>query len=125
MSELIQWPDTGELNRRVEIKQWQDVPDFGTGLDYTEDDGLKTWAKVETMAGSKYWGYAQVSEDATHAFWVRYRTGTRPSDLTGSHVIELNKFRYRILSCTDVGGAGRFTLIQAKELGPVTLEALL
>lgn len=112
-------PAAGDLNRRIAIKAWTDVPNAAFGLDQTFDAGISRWAKVEPVHGLALRAGMNTEEIPTHLFWVRYTPGTRPEDLTASHVVEWNGRRYRIMNSIDVNDAGCFTRITTKDLGAI------
>jgi len=117
----IRWPETGELNRRVVIRKWQDQANAAFGIDQTFDCGISRWAKIAPVSGVAYWGSKQIDEEITHRIWVRYGEGTRPEDITGEHVVDyqVGGRRYRVKRATNVGDAGQFTMIEVKELGAI------
>lgn len=115
----VSWPDSGELQRRITIRVWSDVPNAAFGLDHIYDAGIQRWAKLEPVSGLQYWGTQQIAESPTHRVWVRYGTGTKPEDITGQHVIEHGGRRYRVLRTTNIEDAQRFTMIEAKDLGSI------
>lgn len=114
----ITWPDTGELNRRIVIRRWQDMTAFGGGIAQDTDPGTPCWAKKSPVSGVRYWGGKQIGEEVTHLFWVRYQIAT-PEQITGEHVVEHDNRRYRVLRTTNVGDAQRFTMIETKDLGEI------
>lgn len=122
----IEWPtNTGDLNRRIKIKPWTDVPSSeGPGIDPVYGAGINVWAKRQPLRGSANWQGQQIEEQATDLFWVRQAPpatgkpfGTRPEDLGGDKVIEHRGRRFRILRTMDAGGELRFTMIYCKDLG--------
>lgn len=115
------WPDVGELVRRVKIRRWYDNADSDFGIQQDHDTGLDRWAKIEPVSGSAYWGSKQISETMTHRIWVRWGTGTKPQDITGQHVVDYpnENQRFRVLRTTNVGDAQRFTMIEVKLLGEI------
>ena len=116
------WPDTGELVRRVVIRLWQDVPDSnGFGIDQTFSAGITRWAKIEPISGGDFWASKQIGDGVTHRIWVRYATGTRPSDLGGQYVIDYiaQNLRYRVKRVLDVNNAGVMVAIDCTELGAI------
>lgn len=112
----ITLPETGELNRKIRIRLWTDVPNVTFGLTQTFDEGFKRWSKKEPINSLTLLHGENTSESPTDLFWVRYASKTRPEDLTTEHVIELDGKRYRILSVVDVGGLQLFTRIATKYL---------
>lgn len=116
---MIELPTAGQLNRRIAIKLWSDVPNVAFGIDQTFDAGIERWAKVEPVHGIAIRAGMQTGEVPTHLFWVRRSPGTRPEELTAAHVVEWQGRRYRIMDSIDVNDAGRFTRITAKDLGAI------
>ncbi len=112
-------PQAGELNRRITIRLWADVPNAAFGLDQTFDPGTPRWAKVEPIHSLAIRAGQQTGEEPTHLVWVRYSPGTRPQDISASHVIEWRGRRYRVLDSIDVADAGRFTRITVKDIGVI------
>ena len=112
-------PSIGELNRRVAIRQFSDVPNNVFGSTLTEDTGITRWAKIAPVSGALYFGTKQVGDDITHRVWVRYGTATRPQDITGAHVIECEGSRYRVKRASDFEGARQFTMIEVTLLGSI------
>ena len=112
-------PSPGELNRRILIRQWADVPNVSFGIDQTFDAGITRWAKKDPIHGLQIRMGAQTAEVPTDLFFVRAGTGTRPEDITTTHVVEFNGRRYRVLDAIDVNGAGEYTRITAKDLGVI------
>ena len=113
------WPDTGEMQRRIVIRLWSDVPNSAFGLDHTADKGITRWAKVDPVQGIAIRAGMQTGEIPTHLFWVRYSHGTRPEEITAAHVVEWNGHRYRVLDAINIEDAQRFTRISAKDLGVI------
>lgn len=112
-------PSAGELNRRIAIRQWADVPNAAFGLDQAFEPGIDRWAKHEPIHGLAMRAGSQVEEVPTDLFWVRYGQGTKPEDVTPGHVVEWQGRRYRVLDTIDVDGARVFTRISAKLLGVI------
>lgn len=113
-------PDTGEMQRRITIKTWSDVPNAAFGIDQTFDAGIQRWAKVAPIHGLSIRFGMQTGEVPTHLFWVRYGPDTRPEDFTANHVIEWQGRRYRVLDAIDVNNDNRFTRISTKDLGDIS-----
>lgn len=111
-------PTVEQLNRRVRLKLWADVPSGAFGLNQTFDSGLPLWSKVEPVHGLAIRAGMNTDEVPTHLFWVRYREATKPANISRSHVIEWNSRRYRVLDAINVGDRQRFTRITAKDIGP-------
>lgn len=117
---MIRLPVAEELNRSVQLRIWNDVPNAAFGLDQTFDAGRKLFAKVEPVYGLAIRAGAQTGEVPTHLFWIRYGTGTRPQDITSSHVFEWQGRRYRVIDAINVGDMQRFTQVSVKDLGAIS-----
>lgn len=112
-------PNPGELQRRIVIRTWSDVPNAAFGVDQTFDAGIPRWAKVEPIYGIAIRAGMNTGEVPTHLFWVRYGPGTQDVDINASQVIEWRGRRYRVLDAINVNNADRFTRISAKDLGAI------
>ena len=112
-------PDSGELQRRIKIRLWSDVPNAAFGLTPEYDQGIDRWAKVEPVHGLAIRAGMQTGEVPTHLFWGRYGPGTRPEEITGGHVIEWAGQRYRVLDASNIDDAQRCTRITTKHLGGI------
>lgn len=113
-------PDPGELNRRVDIRVWQDLPNAAFSLDRNEGAPLRVWAKLESVGAMAFYGTQQTGEGLTHRAWVWRIEGTRPEQITNRHVVEHDGQRYRALRSIDVNGERNMTVIELKHLGPAT-----
>lgn len=113
-------PGAGDLNRRILIRLQTDVPNAQFGIDQTFDAGLPRWAKKEPIHSLTLRAGMNTDEAPTDLFWVRWGTGTKPTDLTAAHVIDYCGRRYRVLDTIDVDDRHEFTRISAKDLGVIT-----
>lgn len=116
---MLKLPSSGELNRRITIRKWTDVPNVALDADQTVDAGIDRWAKVEPVGGVTYWGTKQTGENVTHRFWIRFGLNSEPEDFTGAHVIEWKGRRYRVHRATNVNDAQVYTMIEAGDLGSI------
>lgn len=112
-------PEAGELQRRIKIRVWSDVPNGAFGVDQAFDAGIDRWAKVEPIYGIAIRAGMNTGEVPTHLFWVRYGPDTQPEDFNASQVIEWRGRRYRVLDAINVANADRFTRISAKDIGAI------
>lgn len=112
-------PHPGELNCLIVIRTWADVPNAAFGLDQTFDPGTDCWAKREPIHSIAMRAGQNTSESPSDLFWVRWSVGTRPDDITVSHVVEFEGHRFRVLDAIDVDNAHRFTRITTKDLGAI------
>jgi head-tail adaptor len=76
-------PAIGELNRRIQIRLRTDVPNASFGIDETYDVGIPRWAKKEPVHSLAIRSGQNTGEEPTDLFWVRWGTGTKPTDFTG------------------------------------------
>lgn len=112
-------PGPGELNQRLHVREWSDVPNAAYGLDQTETPGRKLWGKMESVGAQVFWGTAQTGEGITHRAYVWRVKGTEPEAFTGRHVIEHAGFRYRVMRSIDVNGERVMTAVELKVLGAI------
>lgn len=113
-------PDTGELNRRIVIRLWMDVPNASFNVDQTFDTGITRWAKVEPIRGIASRMGVTTGEEPTHFFWVRYAAETPAEYFAQNRVIEYRARRFRILDAQNFQDADRFIRITAKDLGAIS-----
>lgn len=111
----MQMPKPGELNRRITIKDWQDVPNASAGIDQNFTGPLTTWAKHEPVGARLYQESMQLNEVVTDRFYIRYRESFA---VDKNKVIEYDGTRFRIRRGSDLGGMRRFIVIETEALGP-------
>ena len=116
---LFNVPTAGDLNRRIQIRVWSDVPNGAFGVDQVFGTAISRWAKRDPIHSLAMRAGVNTGEAVTDLFWVRWGTGTKPEDITVSHVIELDGQRYRVMDAIDVSNLHRFTRISAKHLGAI------
>jgi SPP1 family predicted phage head-tail adaptor len=112
-------PLTGELNRRISIKSWQDMPAMGGGVTQNLPEIGKAWAKIEPVGTAIYFGTQQTGEQVTHRIIYRMRTGMTERDVTAEHVVDYATYRYRVMRASNMNDSDRFVLLEVKELGHV------
>lgn len=112
-------PGPGELNQRLRLREWSDIPNASNGLDQSESAGRKLWGKMECVGAQMFWGSMQTGEGITHRAYVWRVPGTEPEAFTGRHVIEHAGFRYRVMRSIDVNGERVMTAVELKVLGPI------
>lgn len=112
-------PESGDLQRRITIRLWSDVPNAAFGLDTNLDVGIDRWAKVDPVQGLAIRAGMNTGEVPTHLFWVRYGSGTKPEEITQAHVVEWNGRRFRVMDAINMFDAQRFTRITTKDLGAI------
>ncbi len=119
MSEALLLPGTGELNRRIIIRLWTDVPNAEFGVDASFDAGITRWAKVEPIRGIRMRMGMNTEEEPTHFFWVRFSFAAPAEYFAQNRVIEYRGRRFRILEAQDFQDVHRFIRITAKDLGAI------
>ena len=112
-------PRAGQLNRRILIRLQTDVPNAAFGVDQTFSAGLARWAKKEPIHSLAMRAGMNTDEAPSDLFWVRWGTGTKPTDITSAHVIDYAGRRYRVVDTIDVDDRHEFTRISAKDLGAI------
>lgn len=113
----MQMPKPGELNRRITIKDWQDVPNAAAGIDQNFTAPLSACAKHEPVGAKLYQESVQLNEVITDRFYIRYRPGFK---VDKNKVIEFDGTRFRIRRGSDLGGMKRFIVIECEALGPTS-----
>ena len=112
----MEFPSTGDLNRRITIKDWQDEPNSDAGIDPTFTKDVSVWAKHEPVGAGIRQGSAQINELITDRFYVRYREYLRKK-LTKNTRFFYRGSAYLVRTCTDLKGARLFLVIECEELG--------
>lgn len=113
-------PTSGDLNRRVTLRKWQDVAAAGFGIDATFDAGATVWASVEPVGSAIFWGTQQIENGITHRIIVRRTAAINEIAITGEHVAEHAGQRYRIKRASDLNGERRFVVFEVEVLGGIT-----
>lgn len=119
MSEALTLPDTGELNRRILVRLWLDVPNTGFGVDQTFDAGITLWAKVEPIRGIASRMAMATVEEPTHFLWVRFSFSMPAEYYAQNRVVEYRGRRFRIIDAQNFQDANRYVRITAKDLGAI------
>lgn len=107
-----QFPEPGELNRRILVRRRNEVPteDFGSEPQYTDIRHL--WAKVRQVSPTVMHASVQTERAVTHYFTVRYRSG-----ITVDDEVVYSGMLYAIKRARDLNSARRFLLLECEELG--------
>jgi SPP1 family predicted phage head-tail adaptor len=105
-------PLIGELRHRAELRCWRDTPGDDDATDSETALVTTVWAKIEPVGGATYVGSTQIGAAITHRITFRYR-----ADVTASFVVTLRGRLYRVRRVTDLGGEGRFTVLECEEEG--------
>jgi len=112
-------PAAGELNRRIVIKGWQDMPAMGGGITQTFDAGKPASAEHQPVGAAIFFGTKQIEEGVTDRFIIRRSGELNERTITGEHVIEWDGQRYRVRRASDLEGARKFVMIETENIGNV------
>ena len=112
-------PSAGEMNRRVSIKTWQDIPVMGGGIAPSYGIGIAAWAAIEPVGNAIFFGTKQVGEGVTHRITIRRSSQLTERTITGEHVVEGGGLRYRVKRATALNGGRDFVMMEVEELGNV------
>ncbi|WP_200286537.1 phage head closure protein [Pantoea ananatis] len=109
-----QFPDPGELDKRVTLRQRIDrsMGDFDTESTY--QNVRDVWAKVRQVGATTLHESAQTEQAVTHYFTVRYR-----SNITSDYELVFGGSVYAVKRGRDLNSAKRFLLLECEELGLV------
>lgn len=112
-------PSIGNMNAPVLVREWQDVPAIGGGIDQTFDAGHRVWASLVPVGAALFYGTAQIEAGVTHRMvtWRSARTNERT--VTAAHVVECEGTRYRVRRATAMDQERQFILVDLTELGAI------
>lgn len=105
-------PQIGRLNRLIQLKDWQDVPEVSGGVIRQLTLIAEVYASVSPVAGSIFHASKQTGSGVTHQIIIRYRPG-----LNDSTVVVYAGRQYRVARVTDMNDERRFTVLEVEELG--------
>ena len=111
----MKMPHAGELNRRITISNWLDVPDGTTGIDQTYSDDVIRWCKMEPVGAAIFHGSKQTNDNVTHRAWLRYESGI--ARITADQRMTHNGTEYAVRRVADLNDARQFLVIDVEELG--------
>lgn len=113
-------PTDSELDKRVTVRVRADAPNASFGLDETYGEAFGRWARIRPAGPMVHYtsGQAQEGEAVTHFIDMRRGVKVTPELMTADKVIEHKGRRYRVLRATDMEGAGLFTSVECKDIGP-------
>jgi hypothetical protein len=115
----MNYPDIGELDKRVRVRRWQDEPDDAQGIEQTYDVGVPAWARIEPTGSALFYGLQQVEPGVTHRL-ATWRTKQLNADVVGGgHVVDCRGMRYRVRRATDINGQQDFLLLDLEQLGAI------
>jgi len=106
------FPDPGELDKAVILRQRVDQPasDYGTAEEYIN---IKTvWAKIRQVGATTLHESTQTDNKITHYFTVFFRPG-----ITSDFEILHAGIVYAVRRAMDLNNAGLFLRLECEELG--------
>lgn len=112
-------PSIGQFDKRARIREWQDVPAIGTGIEQTEDSGVTVWASIEPTGAALFYGTQQVETTVTHRLKTWRTALVNALVITGAHVVEHRSIRYRVRRATDLDSGGAFVQLDLEQLGAI------
>ncbi len=105
-------PQPGELNKRVVIRQREDVPVNGFGVTPFYPEQFPAWAKISQTSATTYRETAQTDNAVTHYVIIRWRRG-----ITSDFEVVHGEQVYRVQRGRDLNDQRRFLLLECTELG--------
>lgn len=108
-------PATGELNRRVMIRQRTDKPAKDFGLDSAFSGEVWRWASILPVGTAAYAAGVQLDAKVTHRVTFRFLDG-----ISEDHEVVHGAKIYRVRRVADLNGAHRFTVLEVEMIGGVT-----
>lgn len=112
-------PEASEFDKRVRIREWQDVPAIGTGIEQTQDSGVAVWASITPTGAALFYGTQQVETTVTHRLKTWRTARVNALVITGSHVAEHKGMRYRVKRATDLDAHDAFVQLDLEQLGAI------
>ena len=109
-------PEIGKMNRRIKIFHTMSVPDERLGFSKASVREDVVWGRLEPVGSCIYFGSKQIESGVTHRVIVRTMPGrTGPRDFKGVTELMVEGVIYRLRRVSDLGGLGRFTVIDVEE----------
>jgi SPP1 family predicted phage head-tail adaptor len=112
----------GDLNRRVRIRKWTDVPTGGMGGfggQQVFDPGVTVWAFIRPTGAALFYGTQQIQGGITHEVVVRRNSVLTEALITSEHVVEHKGIRYRVHRAKNVDDADTWVAIDVEQLGAI------
>jgi len=106
------FPESGELDRKVEIRLRTDRPSGYASLISSYPASIRRWASLKPVGTAVWAASVQTDERVTHRCIVRYSDG-----ITSDHEVVSRGRVYAIRRCADLQGAGRFLVLDVEEIG--------
>lgn len=105
-------PRIGTMRDRVRLSLHQQLAVGASGWADQFPEVATVAGRLEPVGTAVYQASVQTEGKITHRVFIRYR-----ADLTADHVAEIRGRRYRVVRVGDIGGDGRFTVLEVEELG--------
>ena len=110
-------PKVGELDRRVAIKRWQDMPAMSGAITVSDTLVATVWAKIEPVGNAIFFGTRQVGEGVTDRIYIRRTAALTERTITAEHVCESGGLRYRVKRASALNGEKAWLLLEVECLG--------
>lgn len=118
----ISVPFAGELKHRISLFRRVDQPSADYSAQQIDSHIWTGRAKVEPT-GSNYRDDAQIDNRPTHRIWIRSISGkTDPFSISHGVIIKFKTQMLQPTRVTDANGQGKWTVIEAMELGSYRTE---
>ncbi len=112
-------PKTGELDRRVAIKRWQDMPAMSGSITVSDTLIATVWGKIEPVGNAIFFGTKQIGEGVTDRIYIRRTAALTERTITAEHVCESGGLRYRVKRASALNGEKKFVLLEVEAIGNV------
>lgn len=112
-------PAIGELDRKIQVREWQESPGLGSAVDQVFDPGLPAWARLVPVGAALFYGTAQVEANVTHRAATWRTSQLNELTVTAAHVVDCDGVRYRVKRATSLDAERRFLLIDLEQLGVI------
>lgn len=106
------FPGAGQLDKRVQVRLRQDVPEGLAGLLEQHPVVFTRWASLRPVGTAVWSASVQTDKRITHRCVIRYVQGMNDS----YEVVYQNRV-YQVRRCAELRGERRFLVLDLEELG--------
>lgn len=107
----MDYPEAGELDKRVTFRRLQHMPAAGGGMTEGFPDSFDRWAKITPVGTAAYLAGVQIDAKVTHRIVVRYLEGVE-RDFQIVH----RGATYRVERSAPLKGGRDFTVFEVEML---------
>ncbi|MFY1885902.1 phage head closure protein [Achromobacter xylosoxidans] len=107
----MDYPEAGELDKRVRFRRVEHLPMAGGGLEASFPSEFDRWAKIVPVGTASYLAGMQTDRKITHRILVRYLEGVE-SDFEIVHRATV----YRVERSAPLKGGRDFTVFEVEQL---------